>query len=910
MIRPPDSIAVRLAPLPGEAIDSWLEAYARKLRCSAADLLDHGGVNASYSNVLAIMQPWTPATHPEDFAAIAALTATPLPRLSTMTFACYDGTLMTLAPTSHSRGPIRWWNHTLGSRYCPQCLAENDGRWKLEWRLAWVFACERHGILLVDVCPACGMTPRDKSWSFRQRDLPVAPQACRSTRTNRNRVPEAAERQEIGDGYCAYILSEASTRTLPLDGHVIAAQRHITRVIEQVTARGEEGSGSSPSQLSKFDDLFVIARSCLACYSRSSPADVPDCVAAIDAELGPDRMDRTRQWGGHGPRRYDARTMAFGLSIASKTLSGDGGGLNPDVFDWLARHEMHETKAGYATHVMERWGQASPLVRQSILAAIGPHLRPTQQLRYRTYTPSPAPPRPGVTARRAPQVPNLFWRGWAVRLNPGKYVPGSFRATLTSMLLLVGNDDLEGKIEEDANRRYDGGTRARPYWLIAQLIREGLMEPVVTALSHLADQLDREGSPIDYARRRQLFTSAELDWDLLRHEFDRLGLQYPKRIDRQYYSLRLVELLTGEHPRYEQARTRARSVYEVSSYDGASPRFSAGVAAHLREQAQRHLQASGIDEPVEWEPPFEWAGVIAWPGPDPDDIDIRVLHDLLRQNRSIGVAADRLNTTMEHVRVAALRHPRPTVAHRKIPSTRLPTVEEMRQVAEAGETLVSLARRYGCGPKVIRRQAQRYGVVFPGYGWTQYKVDPTWLREQITERQRTLTELGEELGVSAQRLGQLARQHGIPVKGGGGGARRHPLTSLGGPQAIAPMYWEAFKPPAGLQRVRRLIEASQHESFRDAANHFGTSARALRTQLEGIERAAGSGLLERDAKRWNAWTTRLTADGRRFVEGAQILIEQLNNFNEEAGLKTAHPAIVWVNMKPGVKLDPARGFDS
>ena len=56
-------------------------------------------------------------------------------------------------------GPVR--RH--GSRYCPSCLAERDGRWLLSWRLGWTFACTTHGVLLCDTCPACGQAPRGRA---------------------------------------------------------------------------------------------------------------------------------------------------------------------------------------------------------------------------------------------------------------------------------------------------------------------------------------------------------------------------------------------------------------------------------------------------------------------------------------------------------------------------------------------------------------------------------------------------------------------------------------------------------------------------------------------------------------------------------------------------------------------------
>ncbi|MEU8960516.1 TniQ family protein [Streptomyces sp. NPDC048491] len=37
-------------------------------------------------------------------------------------------------------------------RTCPRCLARN-GRWRLEWRLPWSFACLDHVIYLCNRCP-------------------------------------------------------------------------------------------------------------------------------------------------------------------------------------------------------------------------------------------------------------------------------------------------------------------------------------------------------------------------------------------------------------------------------------------------------------------------------------------------------------------------------------------------------------------------------------------------------------------------------------------------------------------------------------------------------------------------------------------------------------------------------------
>ena len=80
-------------------------------------------------------------------------------------------------------GPVR----RRGSRYCPSCLAERDGRWLLAWRLGWTFACTTHGVLLCDTCPACGQAPRS-------RDRPRRAQPARHLRQHHQAARATAAR--------------------------------------------------------------------------------------------------------------------------------------------------------------------------------------------------------------------------------------------------------------------------------------------------------------------------------------------------------------------------------------------------------------------------------------------------------------------------------------------------------------------------------------------------------------------------------------------------------------------------------------------------------------------------------------------------------------------------------------------
>ena len=51
------------------------------------------------------------------------------------------------------------WVWLAGSTFCPHCLAEDDGAWRLSWRIPWNTICLRHNAHLVGACQACEGVP-------------------------------------------------------------------------------------------------------------------------------------------------------------------------------------------------------------------------------------------------------------------------------------------------------------------------------------------------------------------------------------------------------------------------------------------------------------------------------------------------------------------------------------------------------------------------------------------------------------------------------------------------------------------------------------------------------------------------------------------------------------------------------
>ena len=150
-MREPRRIPMRLPPLPGEAFESWLVAYAHRLDSPTSDILAQAGLSTSQVSTDPRTLAWGPS-------------ADTLQRLSDVTgHDCseLESTFVPLRQYSAGLSKVRIHGTSFlgapmrASRFCPECLDANGGRWMASWRLPWVVACPTHGILLATHCPDC-----------------------------------------------------------------------------------------------------------------------------------------------------------------------------------------------------------------------------------------------------------------------------------------------------------------------------------------------------------------------------------------------------------------------------------------------------------------------------------------------------------------------------------------------------------------------------------------------------------------------------------------------------------------------------------------------------------------------------------------------------------------------------------
>jgi len=148
------TLPLRVTPVTGEALDSWLEAIAHRYSVSLGDILLRCGIRTARQTTLSMVSPTRDALR-----RIGIVCAIDCEVLQSMSLNRYRDQAADNAD-SQRESEFAAWPRRTGSRFCPHCLRENRGRWDLTWRLNWSFACTRHRCLLADTCPACGSPQR------------------------------------------------------------------------------------------------------------------------------------------------------------------------------------------------------------------------------------------------------------------------------------------------------------------------------------------------------------------------------------------------------------------------------------------------------------------------------------------------------------------------------------------------------------------------------------------------------------------------------------------------------------------------------------------------------------------------------------------------------------------------------
>ena len=856
-----DRLPISVVPLPSEALESWIAAYARRLHATGNHLIAHLGLGGARIAHMAVR------LHDHEAAVLERATGVSGQALAAMTLQPHDGLAIAIAPGRRalaSRFPIGRFGASR-ARYCPQCLARDDGRGPVTWRLPWSFACPLHRVLLLDFCPACRRPPR--LWNARRLG-PQAGGAC--ARDN----PASAARR----GGCGTDLTSAEALPLPVGGLVLTAHQRLATLMAS-------SPGRRPAALTELRQVYATA--CRALRGlHAIPGQAPPAVHAVLAEIGAALPGRDGAEPGD-----DARTAAIGATLACLALDEARPG-HEELFGWILQADRSLMKNRHYVPgigaVARRWAWCGPGMVTKVLGGLDRDASLHARLRYASATPRPRWPAlpAGAITRRAAMMPAMLWPGWTLRLLPrapggadtGDDAPhsarcGSFRRGCASFLLLPGGPpqlNLERASPLLGNRSHVTDRDA----VERILYRDRDLTPLASVLAQIACALDEHGSPIDYARRRALFTGPEsvtLDLDAC----TRLRLQHgwsqsyaPRLAVMRWY---LLVLLTGEHPAI--AGTRKPFSWYCTGFRYTAP---GPLRAFLHQQAQASLARHGITEPVTWEPPARWVTWEDWPGTDPASLPSDDLAAVLARTGSVHEAASTLGLTAEHIRLCceiARTGPPPATANGlPVSRSRASTLDaaRLRELYEHQNLpMAEIAVLAGCATATIRRllqidavpQRPAYHRPPPGSGITR-----EWLHREYVVKLRSIDALARERGVCAPYLKNLARNWGLPI-------RRHSdfsgIGHLDLPAPPSPAMSAVTMRTGALSRLELITRIPGHDSIAAAARAlYGGRDGALQQMLHKIEAAAGFAIIDRSSASLSP-----TDVGRDFIREAHQILQ-------------------------------------
>jgi hypothetical protein len=825
----PRTLPIRIAVATGESLDSWLEASCRRLGVTTGVLLTALGLR-THPHELHGLPDYTVLLHPAEARRLAHAAGVEMARLHAMTLRRYDGHVVRCNHDNRTVARSAWWARTRGSRYCPKCLSERDGRWLLRWRLSWMFACTDHHALLHDTCPACGQVPRRIS-------------------TSHSSLRPAGTCPGTIDRPCGTDLRTIDPLPLAADDALLTTQRWINTLLSAVEAGTTAELAATPAVV--FGDLRVVG-----CWllRHAAEEDFQHFGAHVQrAWQTHHARAASRIWSGAAPPAA-AALMGAAATRATSLLTGD----DQEVIDLLGallrrgRNRRHVCPPGMA---LEQWRQLSDSVKGRFLRALDPDLGTVDRIRYRSITSTARAPATGSdppAVARARHIPQQLWPSWTIRLLPaGRLRADRFRAVIAACLLLPGHPM---RNLNQVTAHLHPYLRRRVATTLRDLQADGHQQ-ILAAVCQLADYLDRHGSPIDYHRRRAAIgpaTISEPDWQQLCYRAGAHPGRPRRHLDAQRY---LFQLLSGADLNDPSHALAFRSAADRTDYLAFTTWLPMPVRQALADHAGGHLQRLGIDEPVTWEPPADCCQDLELPGRDPDDIDLDAVHHLVAVDLlPPGAAARKLGTTIDHIRLAVERLPQtprrwaantpPMAWQRRQHAQRLLTRDFFEREYLAGrKRLAQIAAETGLPKKLVAHHAHQAGIpLFTGHEATP--IDPDWLRAQYLDRKRSFPGIAAELGVSEMTVNRAAHRYRIPIRPAGVTSHPEMLRTLDPNiprdirRAVEGGLW-------GWQRLRRFQQAMGFPTIEEAADHLGVHQATLVRQLQRLERDIGAQLYHR-----------------------------------------------------------------
>jgi DNA-binding transcriptional LysR family regulator len=869
------TLPIRLDPLAGEALDSWMEALAHRNHTVLEDLL--GAVGLKTADIRSGGNTWIIELSSDEAAAVSSATGIDVSAVQAMTLSHYAERALRIGPGATVNRTFPW-GRGRGSRYCPKCLAETGGRWQLRWRLGWSFACLRHRCLLADVCPACKRPER--LYTHIGTVIPTPGRCANPAADATGRTPPR----------CGAQLADATVARFDARHPVLAAQKTVYDLIDADTARfGVYQQNPQPSSHALGDVRAVAARTLR--YASDDelddvlPADLVEAYRASDAPLIARSGRNGRKPGLYAPAH--AVSAAVGVTAALAVLNEPDTASAGRSIHWLVRGARERVRTVCPTTI--GWsGRATPTLVGVQLASLGDSLKVSDQLRYRIGAPLPSRPPAGTTRldHLVRATPTMFWPAWSLRMAIPSCRHRHFRRILSAAILLVGT---RLRLQQAAQLVSPGLPSQDVSRVLQWMQANETWEPIRAALTYCADRLADGAAPIDYQRRRTLDYRHLLPDDEWMSICRKVGVAAPTR--RTSLSARgfLYEQISG-------LPTRA-APFAVDSWEfrnkvadfpkHLTPELNTAMGHHAEEfLAAQHIR----DEPVVWHPPTDVLDALLIGGLDPAGVDVGELHRLIRlEHNSVAEAAKRLHTARDVIRYVLELHPAPVPpppirpSHPCDPRPRKPRSAQAYQRARLQLSRDEFIQRYeherlalyeigaqvGVSRGVVTRLAHDYGIAIHKPNNREAAViDRDWLHRQYIIDRRSIPDIARQCGLSESTVARWAKIFGIPLRPKGRASHVTTLEERQVAERAPALLRPALAEVGGWQRLQRFAAAAGYPTLTAAADELGLPQARLVVQIKRIERNLGHQLIIR-AERGRAM--QLTGTGARVVKAVEKL---------------------------------------
>jgi hypothetical protein len=498
--------------------------------------------------------------------------------------------------TVSKRGP---WSRQAGTRYCADCLRDQPGVFKVQWRSPWAFVCMTHRRILLDACPWC----QGEIVEMRGRNTDVFdPSTCRANTAPEGSTRRASCRAKLEETWEDLLLIEHSVPMLTQELIYLYAQAGTSMQFIRLLQSAATGLRGAKA----FDEIGILS--------------------GLDSGELRGLFDEEKHVGISAPKSAYAMAGLIGAACALTRLDEKRANtlIRRATF---ARPPAHVPRgAGYGPgspgELLSRWGEPPQPFRTQILRALDQDLTISQRILFDTAVDPIASDahEPVTRGSRERRVPEQLWPAWCSRLDIGGAVDAATLARALS-IAVCNSGALRTSWDPDVRKN------------LAEFLRPNMLgtsdqtRALLAGIGELARAVDHADQIVDYSMRtgRVQNLLPREHWERLAESINSDPGEHRRHRNATRY---LWQRLTGKgldklpwHIRIGLTRD------DSNEYTVFCTRMTAELQGALDRYGQALLHNQGIWEPVTWAP--DVLVDIGWPGPEITDLNVDSLHAML-----------------------------------------------------------------------------------------------------------------------------------------------------------------------------------------------------------------------------------------------------------------------------------------